>query len=515
MKARLLPAAAAMRVRLLAAAVALTLATLALCATPTEASASIWKPVCGVLGAATPLPLNPCTLVHHGASVLHAGGQLASGNLGGIVQSVAGGAASVALGAVASWATAGARFALDETAHLIASSTRPRLAAPWFTVVYWRFAGVAALLTVPFLFAAALQSLIRSDLSLLARSAFGYLPLAMLGVGVAAQLTALLLAATDELCAAVSGVAGNPAPSFLVHAGADVAELSVGSGSPFLAVLVSAFTVAGAIVLWLELVVRAAAVYVIVVMLPLAFAALVWPARRVWALRAVELLVALILSKLAIIAVLTLGGAALEQDHTAAAFLTGLTLLLLGAFAPWAMLRFVPFAELAAGAAGRLRAELVTAGPSGQLAQMLATGGHEWARDMTGRMRRDAHATDAYDAARSQVERHVDSDGSSTPRDRSSDAELVPAAVGEARAGGEAETSAEPGGQPSAEVLGQDPEGRVSLLPHEVGPNGERRPGMSARWQAANRAWRPIHLGIEDGWSPVAFLDEDYEEEPR
>ena len=62
---------------------------------------------------------------------------------------------------------------------------------------------------------------------------------------------------------------------------------------------------------------REAAVYVIVLMLPLAFAALVWPARRVWAVRAVELLVALILSKFAIVAVLALGGAALGQQRPA------------------------------------------------------------------------------------------------------------------------------------------------------------------------------------------------------
>jgi hypothetical protein len=393
----------------------------------------------------------------------------------------------------------------------------------------------------------------------------------MLGVGVAAQLTALLLAATDELCAAVSGVAGNAAPGFLVRAGTDVAGLSVGSGSPFLAVLVSAFTVAGAIVLWLELVVRAAAVYVIVVMLPLAFAAIVWPARRVWALRAVELLMALILSKLAIVAVLTLGGAALEQDHTAAAFLTGLTLLVLGAFAPWAMLRFVPFAELAAGAAGRLRAELAPTGAAGHLAQMLADGGHEWASDVTQRLRRDAYAVDGYDAARSQVDRRDNGSGpagdhmpaggpemgkagSRPGGDQSGsgpesgdrlgtgsgldlgaeppaepttaptaagpvglDAELAPGPVG---LGAEPPPAPVGTGEHSAppfdEELGQDGETRVSLLPDEVGSNGERRPGMAARWQAENGAWRPLPLGIEEGWSPVAWVEDDSisEDEP-
>ena len=73
--------------------------------------------------------------------------------------------------------------------------------------------------------------------------------------------------------------------------------------------------------LWIELLIREAAVYVIVLMLPLFFAAMVWPARRVWAVRAVEMLVALILSKFAIVAVLSLGGAALghvrRRRHTA------------------------------------------------------------------------------------------------------------------------------------------------------------------------------------------------------
>ena len=109
--------------------------------------------------------------------------------------------------------------------------------------------------------------------------------------------------------------------------------------------------------LWLELLIREAAVYVIVLMLPLFFAAMVWPARRIWAIRAVELLIALILSKFAIVAVLSLGGAAL--GHTLLpgfqALFAGTTLVLLAAFSPWAMLRLLPLHELAGAAVGGLR----------------------------------------------------------------------------------------------------------------------------------------------------------------
>ena len=119
--------------------------------------------------------------------------------------------------------------------------------------------------------------------------------------------------------------------------------------------------IAAAFALWIELLMREAAVYVIVLMLPLAFAAMVWPARRIWAIRAVELLVALILSKFAIVAVLSLGGAAISAgaaDQSVTAVMAGAVLITLAAFSPWALLRFIPLMELASGAAGALRAEL-------------------------------------------------------------------------------------------------------------------------------------------------------------
>ncbi len=129
-------------------------------------------------------------------------------------------------------------------------------------------------------------------------------------------MTMLLLAASDEMSAIVSSASGHAGGSFLAHAGLAAGSIAAAAISPFVAFFVAVLTVAATVTLWLELLIREAAVYVIVLMLPLFFAALVWPARRIWAIRAVELLVALILSKFAIVAVLALGGAAL--DHAAA-----------------------------------------------------------------------------------------------------------------------------------------------------------------------------------------------------
>jgi hypothetical protein len=221
-------------------------------------------------------------------------------------------------------------------------------------------AAVSALLTLPFLFAAAIQALMRSDLSLLLRSAFGYLPLGMLGVAIAAPVTTLLLAGSDELSHIVSSAASQGDSSFLHKAAVGGGALILAAKSPFLAFFVGLLTAAAALILWCELLIRSAAVYVIVLMLPLFFAALVWPARRVWAVRAVEVLVALILSKFAIVAILALGGAAITHSAglSFTAMLAGATLLLLAAFSPWALLRMLPLHELAAGAAGGLRSHM-------------------------------------------------------------------------------------------------------------------------------------------------------------
>jgi hypothetical protein len=266
-----------------------------------------------------------------------------------------GSAIKAMLSAISSAVDGAAADALRLTGSLLGSTTSPGLLSTWFSVTYWRVAALSALLTVPFLFAAAIHALVRSDLALLGRAAFGYLPLAVVGVTIAAPLTTLLLSATDEMCAVVASAAGHSDGTALARAAAAVAGLSAASGSPMLGFFIGLLAVGATIGLWIELLIRAAAVDVIVLMLPLFFAAMVWPARRVWAIRAIETLIALILSKFAIVAVLTLGGAAFGAGSSGlSASLVGATLIVLAVLSPWALLRLLPLHEVAAAAAGGL-----------------------------------------------------------------------------------------------------------------------------------------------------------------
>jgi hypothetical protein len=466
------------------------------------------KPVCTVGGLVSGLLGKACNVVSHAGNIVKAGKKLAGGHVGGAFKALVGGGGSsgaskatfaLGLAAMVTWVLGGARYALHETASVIGRTTAPQLRSTWFSATYWRVAGIAAVLTLPFLFAAAIQALVQSDLALLVRSALGYLPLAMLAVSIAAPLTMLLLSVSDQLSAVVSSAAGNASADFLARAARDIATLTIISHSPFLVFVAGLLTVAGAVVLWFELLLRAAAVYVIVLMLPLAFAALVWPARRIWAIRAVELLVALILSKFAIVAVLSLGGAALNQGWltSVTGMLAGFVLLVMGALAPWALLRLLPLSELASGGIGSIRGDAI--GVAGRLAGAMEGAG-EWT-STTAEMRRQAEG----------LSDPGDGDVPRPPVDPPPDPEPLPGGPDLARHSGTANGHDAANGQRPAQgpvsanggapAPGSDV-GRVPSAGHPEAAPAERSPGLGSIWQMDDFSWPVLTLGLSDGWPP-------------
>jgi hypothetical protein len=473
-------------------------------ATPPPARAiSPLKAGCTVAGAIHPTARKVCTGIQLGLRAFSAIKALFGGHLGSAFKSLLGqgsspqtpaattaASAAVGLAAIGTWVLGGAAFALHETATVLGHTTSPQLESSWFSATYWRVAGIAAVLTLPFLFAAAVQALVRSDLTLLLRAALGYLPLAMLAVAVAAPLTMLLLAASDQMAGAVSSAAGNASAHFLAITGAALAAAALVHHSPFIIFLVGLLTVAGAVTLWVELLIREAAVYVIVLMLPLVFSALVWPARRIWAVRAVELLVALVLSKFAIVAVLSLGGAAISHSftHSVSGMLTGVVLLGLGVFAPWALLRLIPLAELASSAASSLRSQ--GRAPVSEFDRGWAVGdeGERWA-STTAAMRRDS-------------ERGLSVE-SGAPRTSATDgtAERANGNAASSQAAGDPTEDDAPLPEPQEpELAGERPERSAPVgAPQPVGATrpAERIPDLPPMWQQDDRSWEPVILGLE------------------
>ena len=295
-----------------------------------------------------------------------------------VASSLAGLGVDSVLNAVGSWVTAGASWLLAQIGAVITSTTSVDLGASWFLSNYATMVALAGVVIVPMLLLGIMQAVYRQNGSMLIRSVLVNVPLALLLTAVAVKLVSLGLALTDTMSDVVSHGAGVDAGRFLSEvslglSGSGTAQPAVPTFVLFIAGLVVVF---GALMVWVELLIRSAAIYVAVLFLPLVLASLAWPAIAHWCRRLVDTLVALILGKFVIVAVLSLaagalaggtgatangggggaagagGGTAGGEDGGFAAVLGGTALLLLAAFAPWALFRLLPFIE--AGAVGHL-----------------------------------------------------------------------------------------------------------------------------------------------------------------
>ena len=227
---------------------------------------------------------------------------------------------------------------------VVSASTEPVLSGSAWHAEFSTMAVIAATAMLPLLFAAAIQAVARQDAGGLARTAFVRVPLALLFTAVAVELVSLGLRATDEACASLMSTAGRPLHHLLVTMTAVMVGPNVFSlASNFLLLLLAGFL---GFVVWIELAVRSAAVAVATLFLPLALAGTALPATAHWARRLGETLTALVLSKLAIVAVLTLAVGTLgDRRGGFPSIVEGITLLGLAAVAPLALAKILPMVE--------------------------------------------------------------------------------------------------------------------------------------------------------------------------
>jgi hypothetical protein len=277
----------------------------------------------------------------------------------GIAGSVAGFGVNTVLNALGSWVSSGATWLLQQIGAVLTATTSIDLTASWFTSHYQAMAALAGVVVVPLLLLGIVQSVYRQNASALVRSVLVNVPLAVLLTAVAVKLVSLGLALTDAMSNAVASGAGLDAGHFMTSVIAAISTTALANaGAPaFLTFLGSLALVFGALLLWIELVIRSAAVYVAVLFLPLALASLAWPAISHWCRRLADTLVALILGKFVIVSVLSLAAGALNDAGGTdgggfSAVVGGAALLFLSALAPWTLFRLLPFLE--AGAVGHL-----------------------------------------------------------------------------------------------------------------------------------------------------------------
>jgi type IV secretion system protein TrbL len=267
-----------------------------------------------------------------------------TGAPGAIATSVAGSA----LDQATKWMTDAATWTTKQIATGIQKTSTPELKAGWYEE---RFAsmialglGLAALVTMMALASAA----IRRDPEALGATVYGMLR-AGLGTGLVLVLTVLALGVADEIANTMAGeTMGRDAGQFWNEVGdAWGNDNFAGFGSSAIAFFFAFVQVIAGLLVWIEMLLRSAAIYIAVLFLPAALAASIWPPLREWEARLVKVLFVLIAMKPVIITVLSLAG------HAAAAAITGeargdigvmlaaIVIFALAACVPWALMTMV------------------------------------------------------------------------------------------------------------------------------------------------------------------------------
>jgi len=280
------------------------------------------------------------------------------------------------LGQITSWVSDGATWLIGQVAGEIEKTTTPKLTSKGFLSEYGRMASIAVLLAAAMVLLAIVEALAQGSWALLGRTVFINLPLAFLATSIAFAVVQLGLVATDGMCHAIAAASHHDSAQFFKSAITGLAKAGSGVGSAasppgpgevvgkavgakatapvplfviFLAAIVGAFA---AFFVWLELLIRDAAVYVVALFMPVALAASIWPRWSGALRRSAELTLVVIASKFVIVSIIALAAGLLAENNGGIEpLLAASALMVLACFAPMILFKLVPFAEGAMGSA--------------------------------------------------------------------------------------------------------------------------------------------------------------------
>jgi uncharacterized membrane protein YgcG len=272
------------------------------------------------------------------------------------------------------WVSEGASWLIEQVVSEMEKTTTPKLTTEGFLAEYGQMSEIAAVLAAAMVLLALLEAIAQGSWGVLGRTVLVNLPIAFIGTSVAFVLVQMLLVATDGMCHGIAAATHDHSQRFfksaissLAKAGAQVGSTGA-KGMPggeaagaiggaeavplfvtFLAAIIGAFA---AFFVWIELIARDAAIYVVSLFMPMALAASVWPRWSGALRRTGELIVVVISSKFVIVSVVALAAGLLaDKEQGVEHLLAASALMLLACFAPFMLLKLVPFAEGAMAAA--------------------------------------------------------------------------------------------------------------------------------------------------------------------
>lgn len=230
----------------------------------------------------------------------------------GFVGGVATAGFEMVIGGLVAWIVDAVVWVVGGVFNFFLDSTDPNVQADWFitgTGPYATTVSIGATLLLLFVLAGVIQGTLNGDTGGMLRRIALDLPVSVLGMVAIVTVTQALIRLTDVLSMHVMGNFQDDLAQF----GAVVASLQAlggGTSTAFVVFVLGLVTVLAGLVLVAELVIRAALIYIVVALAPLVFATRLWPATKGAARKLLELLCALILSKLVIAVALAVAAAA-------------------------------------------------------------------------------------------------------------------------------------------------------------------------------------------------------------
>jgi type IV secretion system protein TrbL len=218
----------------------------------------------------------------------------------------------VIVGGLVAWVVDAVVWVVGGVFGFFAEATDPNVQADWFVGgdgPYATTAAIGATLLVLFVFAGIIQGTLSGDVGGMLRRMAVDLPMSVLGMVGLVTVTQALIQLTDVLAAHVLGSFEEQTSDFTAVV-VSLGSLQGQQASAFVVFLLGLITVVAGIVLVAELVVREALIYIVVALAPLVFATRLWPATQGAARKLIELLCALIVSKLVIAVALAVAAAA-------------------------------------------------------------------------------------------------------------------------------------------------------------------------------------------------------------
>lgn len=230
----------------------------------------------------------------------------------GLVGGIATEGFQMIIGGLVAWVVDAVVWVVGGVFNFFIDATDPNVQADWFITgkgPYATTVTIGATLLLLFVFAGIIQGTLNGDVGGMLRRMAVDLPVSVLGMVGLVTITQALIRLTDLLSMQVLGNFKDDISKFTTVV-ASLQSLNGGTSTAFVVFILGLVTVLAGLIVVAELVVRAALIYIVVALAPLIFATRLWPATKGAARKLLELLCALILSKLVIAVALSVAAAA-------------------------------------------------------------------------------------------------------------------------------------------------------------------------------------------------------------